>query len=426
VTTGPLGRLPKEDQLPSTEQDQAQATHGRLRSWASAVAESVLGRAFYVAAPILERSGIIFPAVHPEDGFALSAKGRHKADVLIAMREYELSQGHSNTLESSLVEPTDLDHVPDLEFVVEAPFHIAKGTVTTLYGLGGVGKTSFAAALAAHIALGRPFLGARLRQGRVFYGEFEGAGQLLARTTKKIIAALEQDHPGAAEALKSTFVQKHYTAKEKADWRYARGMIPALIRQLGKDYDVVILDSYEGATMGDSNDAQEAAEMMQLFAQLAAETNTAVILIDHAPKHNPTSVFGSTKKTDFARVVIHISTEGGSDGRRLVLKSAKCNVAPKPVFRPVERKESDDALRFVEATTITMSIGATGAAAQHERTKRQIEAAIERGAKTRSEIYEDIQIEDGYKSSDGPRKRVKRLGLQHMLPEQQHGQKRGA
>lgn len=355
MTTDKLERPGCTERLGSIAKAQTATPLGWLRGQIDAATTFVLSRAFYAMAPSLERYGVIFPAVDPEEGFVLSEKGRLEADALIAMRDQELALEDSTAGEASLVEPTDLDHVPDLEFVVDAPFHIAKGTVTTLYGLGGVGKTSFAAALAAHISLGRPFLGASLRQGRVFYGEFEGAGQLLARATKKTFAALEDDQPGAAEVLKANFKQKHYTAKEKSDWRYARGMIPALIRQLGHDYDVVILDSYEGATMGDSNDPHEAAEMMQLFSQLAAETNTAVILVDHAPKHNPNSVFGSTKKTDFARVVIHISAQDGSDGRRLTLKSTKCNVAPKPVFPPVERQETDDALRFVEATTLTFN-----------------------------------------------------------------------
>ncbi len=424
MQTEPSGRVRKASAAIATDPAPPASTGSWFARWASVAAESVLRRVFHPMAPALERFGMIHPTVHPEDEFALREQEPGAGDFADAMLQRDLGQRRDPEDERSLVEPTDLDHVPELEFVVDEPFYIAKGIVTTLYGLGGVGKTSFAAALAASIALGRPFLGASLREGRVFYGEFEGAGQLLARTTKKVAAALEQDVPGAAQALKANFVQRHYTAKEKADWRYARGMIPALIRQLGDDYDVVILDSYEGATMGDSNDAHDAAEMMQLFAQLASETNTAVILIDHAPKHNPTSVFGSTKKTDFARVVIHIAAQDGSDGHRLTLKSAKCNVAPEPSFPRIKRQETEGTLRFVQDTGFTVKIGEEHDSILRDRTQRQIKEATKHGASSRTEIYEHIRDEEGYTSIDGPRKRVHRLGLEPDLPARQHGKRR--
>mgnify|MGYP000270448096 CR=1 FL=1 len=387
--------------------------------------DSILNRARRALANALG-FGIAFPRVDDADRSAVARRTPHGTGHRFTTRDHERRADRPLQSEASLVEPTDPDRIPPLEFVGGAPFHIAKGTVTTIYGLGGVGKTSFAAALGTSIAVGRDFLGASVRQGRVFYGEFEGAGQLLARSTRKLKVALEQDEPGSGDVLKSNFVQRHYTAKEKADWGYARGMIPAISRQLGNDFDVVILDSYEGTTMGDSNDAREAAEMMQLFLQLAAETNTAVVVIDHAPKHNPSSVFGSTKKTDFARVVIHIAAQDGGDGHYLTLRSAKCNVAPKPEFPRVERQETDDALRFVQHTSFTVSFGQARDPSTRDRTERQIHDAITSGAKNRTQIYEFIQIEEGLKSIDTARKRVKEHGFIDLLPPEQRGHKREA
>lgn len=323
----------------------------------------------------------------------------------------------------SLVQPTDPDSVPPLDFVVGAPFHIARGMVTILYGSGGAGKSSFAAALGAHIAAGRSFLGAPVTKGRVFYGEFEGADQLLVRIQAKTEAAVEEDSPGAKETLRRDFKQRHYTPEEKARWGYAKGMIPALIKHLGHDYDVIIVDSFEAATMGDSVDAQFATKMMMQFTQLARETNTAVILIDHSSKTNAGSVYGSTKKTDFARVVIKIEADNRSVGHYLTLTSAKCNVAPKPKFPPVERVETDTTLEFRERRGMRVNISGLADAA-HDRTAELIKDAQRQGAETRKQVYEYIQLEDCLSSPDAARKRVARADLQHLLPPAQHGRRK--
>lgn len=324
---------------------------------------------------------------------------------------------------AKLVEPTDLALIPPLDFVVGAPFHIARGTVSTLFGLGGVGKSSLAVALGAHIALGKDFLGATTAKGRVFYGEFEGAGQLLARATRKVFAALEEDSPGSAKRLERDFKQKHYTAQEKASWDYARGMVPALIQQLGRNYDVVFFDSYEAATMSDSNDSQAAAELMMLFARLAVETNTAVILIDHAPKHNKASVFGSTKKTDFARVVVNIEAAEAAGSNMLNLHSAKCNVAPKPTFPRVERLETEGTLRFIPVTGFAVDLsGVTEKAVG--RLEHLIREARGNGAATRMAVYDYVHVAEELASPEAARKRVARARLQHLLPESQSGRRR--
>src|SRR6056297_1980005 len=137
MTTDKLARPGRTERLGSIVQAQTATPLGWLRGQIDVATTFVLSRAFYAMAPSLERCGVIFPAVDPDDTFTLSDEGRLEADLLIAMREQELALEGSAAGEASLVEPTDLDHVPDLEFVVDAPFHIAKGTVTTLYGLGG-------------------------------------------------------------------------------------------------------------------------------------------------------------------------------------------------------------------------------------------------------------------------------------------------
>lgn len=215
--------------------------------------------------------------------------------------------------------------------------------------------------------------------------------------------------------LARDFHQRHYEASEKDMWGHIAGMAKSLAKRLRGKYDVIIVDSYEAATMGDSLDPQQAARNMLFFTQLASESNCAVIVVDHSPKGVRDTVYGSAKKTDFARVVIGIDYASSDEAGQLKLTSRKCNVAARPTFPMVDRVETEDTLRFATARTVTFHFGAdenANAAAL----ERHIDDALRAGAKTNIEVQQHVQLALDLSSVEAARKRIDRAGLADRLP----------
>ena len=320
---------------------------------------------------------------------------------------------------------TNPDEVEEVDLLIEAPFYVPRGMVSMLYGPGGTSKSSLAAALGVHLALGQPFLGGRVQRSRVYYAEFEGAGQVFASAFRRIQAAFEQGCPGAARQIKKGFHQKHFTPEEKHALGGFQGILDALAVYTSGSYDVYVFDSFQALTLIDSNDGQLVAEVMFALRRFAQKTNAAVLVIDHTPKGNQQTAYGSAKKRDFSTHAVNITNDG--DGR-IRLRSDKCNVGRMHEFPVLERVHQEDTLRF-RTSGFCVRIGAepTTGKPLPGRLTALIHAARNAGVSTRTAQYEwiaqQLALSGEYPGAkpDTVGRWIAQYGLKALLPPEARG-----
>lgn len=205
--------------------------------------------------------------------------------------------------------------LPDPEFVVGPPFMFARGQVGMVAAPTGLGKTTVMVAIGLHIATGSDFLGASVHGGRTLYLDFENVAETVKWAALRFARALgtNPDHEPFDYV--------------RASWNLREERKPLIEDIRRGQYDAVIIDNLESAISLETNDSQDARDVMkEVLGEIAHQTGAAVIVVEHTSKSNPTSPSGSTKKMDFARPV-HVLKPSGDTIQWSVLKPA---FGPKP------------------------------------------------------------------------------------------------
>lgn len=199
-------------------------------------------------------------------------------------RKFFESGGFSNPYDADDPEPPSTFHVTGLGHF------ITPNTVTVIYGNRASGKTWVAATWAQQeVTYGN----------HVFWLDFERQESLMK--TK----------------LKALHVGEHLAGQQ---FHYAGGvLVPApfmaeRIREFGEDgkrHPLVVIDSFRdllGAVVpdGDSNSGESVGKVYGLYLNLLIEAGATVCLIDHAPKSNLNTTFGSERKESAADNVLKV------------------------------------------------------------------------------------------------------------------------
>jgi hypothetical protein len=391
------------------------ATHNRIRRWFEAIRQYFRRRELPDGTVSAKRQLMELGQPTPSENTA--------PETTQTMRELS-----SDEVASIVTSRTDPDEVEEVDFIIGAPFYLPRGMITLLFGAGGTSKSSLAAEIGAHLVLGKPFLGGPVQMTRVYYAELEDAGQIFASSYRKIRTAHEQLAPGAGCVIDQGFHQRHFLPEEQELLGGHSGLLEALKANTRGQFDVYIFDSFEALARIDSNDGQLVRDVMFRLRAFAREMNAAVLLIDHTPKGNPHTPYGSAKKRDFSAHVVNITNTGPSG--TITLRSEKCNVGPLPEFPPLQRLEDDSTLRFRPAGMI-VKFGTTPSATRpsNARLSELIEAAKASGAANRTKVYEAIaqELRQTGELPDAKSDTVSRwiLGseLEHLLPRQARGRR---
>jgi RecA-family ATPase len=208
-----------------------------------------------------------------------AARGDAAADILA---------GFTNPTKLTGIEP------PAREWIVEGWLPV--GTVTSLYGAGGVGKTLLAQLLQTAASTGRPFLGLETTQCRVLSIFCEDDEDELHRRQVCINASMGIGmHDLGAVRWQSRFGKENVMATIEGGLLKATGFykfVRAAAKQSGAR--LVIIDNIAQVFAGNENVRAEVTQFVNSLGTIAQEINGAVLLLGHPGKADNSEYSGST------------------------------------------------------------------------------------------------------------------------------------
>lgn len=175
---------------------------------------------------------------------------------------------------------------------------IPRRHVTLLGGHGGLGKSTLALVLAAHVAYGRAWAGCEVAQGRVLVVSLEDSAELARWRLRAICETYGLDAGAVGRNLSildgSAVGDTSLVASTIADGRRKTIGTAALaqIRDAAKGCELIVIDGASDAFAGSEIDrAQVSGFIRKLAAELARPGDAAVILLGHVDKAS--AKFGS-------------------------------------------------------------------------------------------------------------------------------------
>lgn len=192
-----------------------------------------------------------------------------------------------------------------------------RGTYGEIYGPSGEGKTFVVMDIGYHIALGKEWMGHKVRQADVLYVGFEAFGGLATRAQ----ALMEKYDRGAP----MYFLPGDFNLREP-EGRQALGQsIAALPNKPG----LIVIDTFAYALMGgDENSAQDVQAFNVAVQALIANTGATVLIIHHTGKDESKGARGSSA------MKAAVDTEIMVSGRRIVpTKQRDMEIVPAVGFK---------------------------------------------------------------------------------------------
>lgn len=234
--------------------------------------------------------------------------------------------------------PVDLSGVmradpPAVGFAVRPLF--PRRHVTLLGGHGGIGKSSLALTLCAHVAAGTPWAGHEVEQCRVAFASLEDEGELVTYRLRRIIGAYQLDHAAIVANLTVLDGTRGPTALfVEGEGHTRRGESTASLRALQEAVagaGLVVVDNASDAYDADENKRRDVRAFIRELAEIAKANDAAVVLLAHIDKSaarggaNGNSYSGSTAWHNSARSRLALVEEDG----RIELRQEKLNLGKK-------------------------------------------------------------------------------------------------
>lgn len=226
----------------------------------------------------------------------------------------------------------------ELDFVLPG---LLKGTVGSLIGPGGLGKSYWMLSVLASLASGIDFCGLGLKPGRVVYLSAEDDVSILSARLRAVSPASinYQGNLGIYPVMGS---QLDLMAPQFAD---------SLI-SLAKGARLVVLDTLSRFHNLDENSSQEMKRVMSVLESIAANSGAAIVFLHHTTKGAVLSGSGSLQQAargssvlvDNARWVANLTPMSAAEAKELQVQSAlvqtyvRWNISKQNYGRPLGNK----------------------------------------------------------------------------------------
>jgi putative DNA primase/helicase len=307
---------------------------------------------------------------------------------------------------------------------------IPLGSITTLVGYGGEGKSLLSSAIAAHVTRGTPFIDhTPCPQGAVVVLAGEDRPKTLKKRYETSGADIAKVH-----LLRGQLVYNRRDLTEVAITLRDIDAIRVALEQVG-DCKLLIVDPIGDFIPGiDSNKDNEVRSLLSPLAALAEEHELAVLMISHRKKNSgdraDNMALGSVAFTAKARSVLHLMadpTDQRCAGKRKLILPGKCNDADPPLGLAFEITPPDGKIEWAsEPTTLTATEALRIAYAKHKANhgpdaEARLEAeaflrsALQNGPRWAKELFAEAKEGEGI-SQMTLRRAQKRLGVVSYRP----------
>jgi archaellum biogenesis ATPase FlaH/5S rRNA maturation endonuclease (ribonuclease M5) len=172
---------------------------------------------------------------------------------------------------------------------------IPQGSITLLFGRGGIGKTSISLQIAYAIAEGKPFGDFRTIKTPVYFIDFENPLAVLKERVEKIG---ESDNLWVWHISNPTLPPR----LDSREWELYKDLPAGLL----------IVDTLRASHLSDENDSKPMALIMARLKELR-EIGFTILLLHHTPKSNENIFKGSTALLDLADHVLGLEEVRESD-----------------------------------------------------------------------------------------------------------------
>lgn len=164
------------------------------------------------------------------------------------------------------------DPVP-IDWVIEDLF--SEGSVSIVFGEPGAKKTYAMLDACVCVALGKPWLGKEVTQGRALFIDEESGQRRIERRIRQVV----RGHDGDDQIPLEYLTLEMFGLGVKAD-------IETIINEINRrKVDFVVIDALADVTAGsDENSVQDMQPMMMNLRKMGESTKAAVIVIHHSNK----------------------------------------------------------------------------------------------------------------------------------------------
>ena len=188
---------------------------------------------------------------------------------------------------------------PPLPFIVEGL--INEGTVSVFYGKSGCGKTYSILHLAACVALGKPWLGHRTKQGSVLVIDEDNGERRVADRLKEIFLGL-----GVTDAPIKYVSTAGFKLDNKRDVEEMEQLIEATGAKL------IVFDVMAQFMDGDENKKQDVQPILTVLRRMSGTKGISPIMVHHTGKNENAGPRGSSAIGGGVDLTIEI--KANSDG----------------------------------------------------------------------------------------------------------------
>lgn len=207
----------------------------------------------------------------------------------------------------------DIDPEPVKEWLVQGLFGV--GELIVPYGEPGSGKSVKVGDMGFHIAGGLPWFERRTRQCGVLYVAAERPALV-----KRRFAALRK-HYGIDDLPLAVIGGYFDMSKQKADTDRIIATVAEISKVTASKVGLVIIDT-KSQVIGDDNSSTEVPAFVRNVARIQADTGAAVCVVDHSPKHSPSTMRGHTALLGAADTTLLIERSRESDIRTATIVKA--------------------------------------------------------------------------------------------------------